>query len=142
MNDNFITKKIILTFPAFLRKKALQDSQVMALKLKPKALSPHTRQCLSFSFKYAFFCSGLLEEVGVVEVKVESGELCKTKHFNVQSIRYCIRALKVLRELTLPMLRLPSSKSQGHKDFRKPFKPCHVGVVTENSQMSTHIGLS
>ena len=26
------------------------------------------------------------------------------------------------------MLRLPSSKAQGHKDVLKPSKPCHVGI--------------
>ena len=31
--------------------------------------------------------------------------------------------------LTLPMLRLFSSKAQGHKDFWKPSKPCHVGIL-------------
>ena len=32
------------------------------------------------------------------------------------------------RTLTLPMLRLLSSKVQGQKDFRKPSKPSHVGI--------------
>ena len=30
--------------------------------------------------------------------------------------------------LTLPMLRLLTSKAQGHKDFWKTSKPCHVGI--------------
>ena len=30
--------------------------------------------------------------------------------------------------LTLPMLRLLSSKAQGHEDNWKPSKPCHVGI--------------
>ena len=41
------------------------------------------------------------------------------------------------------MLRLFSSKAQGRKDFRKPSKPCHVGIhwiaLAEYSQMSTHV---
>ena len=45
--------------------------------------------------------------------------------------------------LTLPMLRLLSSKAQGRKDFRKLSKRCHVGThliaLTEYSQMSTHV---
>ena len=45
--------------------------------------------------------------------------------------------------LTLPMLRLLSSKAQGRKDFWKPLKPCHVGIhwiaLAEYSQMSTHL---
>ena len=45
--------------------------------------------------------------------------------------------------ITLPMLRLPSSKAQGHKDFWKPSKPCLVGIhwkaLAEYSQMSTHV---
>ena len=45
--------------------------------------------------------------------------------------------------LTLPMLRLISSKALGCKHFCKPFKPCHVGihwiVLPEYSQMSTHL---
>ena len=45
-------------FPnAFLLKKALQLSQVMAPKLKPRALSPHTAQTLP-----AFIPPELLEE--------------------------------------------------------------------------------
>ena len=45
--------------------------------------------------------------------------------------------------LTLPMLRLLSSKEQGCKDFWKLSKPCHVVIhyiaLTEYSQMSTHM---
>ena len=42
----------------------------------------------------------------------------------VNSIGYCWQSLK----LTLPMLRLPSSKAQECKDFLKPFKPSHAGI--------------
>ena len=31
-------------------------------------------------------------------------------------------------DLTLPMMRLPSSPAQGCKDLWKPSKPCHVGI--------------
>ena len=45
--------------------------------------------------------------------------------------------------LTLPMLRLLSSKAQTRKYFWKPSKPCHVGIhwiaLGEYSQMSTHV---
>ena len=45
--------------------------------------------------------------------------------------------------LTLPMLRLLSSKPQGRQDFWKPSKPCHVGIhwtaLPEYSQMNTHV---
>ena len=45
--------------------------------------------------------------------------------------------------LTLPMLRLLSSKAHWCKDFCKPYKPCHVGIqweaLIEYSQMSTHL---
>ena len=45
--------------------------------------------------------------------------------------------------LTLPMLRLLSSKAQGWKDFRKPSKPFHIGIhwiaLAEYSPMSTHL---
>ena len=45
--------------------------------------------------------------------------------------------------VSLPMLGLPLSKAQGHKDFLKQSKPCHVGThcisLTEFSQMSTHV---
>ena len=41
------------------------------------------------------------------------------------------------------MLRLLTSKAQGHKDFWKSSKPYHVGIhwiaLTEYSQMSTHM---
>ena len=41
------------------------------------------------------------------------------------------------------MLRQLSSKGQGRKDFWKPSKPCHVGILwialTEYPQMSTHV---
>ena len=46
-------------------------------------------------------------------------------------------------DLTLPMLRLLSSKVQGRNDFRKSFEPCHAGIhwiaLTEYSQMSTNL---
>ena len=45
--------------------------------------------------------------------------------------------------VTLPMLRLLSSKAQECKDYRKLSKPCLVGihqkVLTDYSQMSTHV---
>ena len=45
--------------------------------------------------------------------------------------------------LTLPMLRLISSKAQRDKDIWKPSKPCHFGIhwiaLIEHSQMSTHV---
>ena len=45
--------------------------------------------------------------------------------------------------ITLPMLRLLSSKAQARNDFWKPSKPCHVGIhwkiLTEYSQMSAHM---
>ena len=44
-----------------------------------------------------------------------------------------------MNELTLPMLKLLSSKAQVHKDSKKT-KTCHVGIhwiaLTEYSQMS------
>ena len=49
----------------------------------------------------------------------------------------------LILDLTLPMLRLLSSKAQGHKDFLKPSKPGHFGIhwiaLAEYSQMSTHV---
>ena len=45
--------------------------------------------------------------------------------------------------LTLPMLKLLSSKTKGRKDFGKPSKPFDVGIhciaLAEYSQMSTHV---
>ena len=45
--------------------------------------------------------------------------------------------------LTLPMLRLLSSKAQGRKVFLKQSKPCNIGIhwiaLSKNSQMSTHM---
>ena len=45
--------------------------------------------------------------------------------------------------LTLPMLRLLSSKTKECKDFCKASQPCHVGIhripLAECSQMSTHV---
>ena len=45
--------------------------------------------------------------------------------------------------ITFPMQSLLSSKEQGRKDFKKPTKPCHVGIhciaLAEHSQMSTHV---
>ena len=45
--------------------------------------------------------------------------------------------------LTLPVLRLLSTKAKGRKDFCKLPKTCHVGTyliaLTEHSQMSTHV---
>ena len=45
--------------------------------------------------------------------------------------------------LTLPMHRLFSSKAQGYKAFRKPSRPCRIGIhwiaLARYSQMSTHV---
>ena len=45
--------------------------------------------------------------------------------------------------LTLPMLRLLLSKAQRCKDFRKPSKPCCVGIhwiaLAKFSEMSTRV---
>ena len=45
--------------------------------------------------------------------------------------------------LTLPVLRILSSKAQGREDVWKPFKPCHTCIywkaLTEYSQMSTNL---
>ena len=55
----------------------------------------------------------------------------------------CRKTFPQLHGLTLPMLRLLSSKGQGRKDSWKPSKPCHVGThwiaLAEYSQMSTHL---
>ena len=57
------------------------------------------------------------------------------------SLRLCL--LLSLLPLSLPMLRLLSSKVQGRKDSWKLSKPCHVGThwkaLTEYFQMSTHL---
>ena len=61
-------------------------------------------------------------------------------------MRQVLQLLVINREftsvLTLPMIGLLSSTSQGCKYFWKPSKPFHVGVhkiaLTEYSQMSTH----
>ena len=49
------------------------------------------------------------------------------------------------KDLTLPMLRLLSSKALGRHNFWKPSKPCHIGfhwiALTEYSHMSTHVPL-
>ena len=46
---------------------------------------------------------------------------------------FCIIVMRKLiivwkAHLTLPMLRLLSSITQGHKDLWQPSKPCHVGI--------------
>ena len=47
------------------------------------------------------------------------------------------------KKLTLPMLRLLSSKAQECKDLWKPSKPYHVGIhlmaLIQHSQMSTNV---
>ena len=40
----------------------------------------------------------------------------------------CISCASVIYSLTLPMVRLLSSKTKASKDFRKPSKPCYVGI--------------
>ena len=61
-------------------------------------------------------------------------------HANVSSF---LKPGAALWGLTLPMLRLLSSKAQGCENFRKPSKPCHVGThwkaLAEYSQMSSHL---
>ena len=48
-----------------------------------------------------------------------------------------------MKGLSLPVLRLLSSKAQGNKEFKNISKPCHVGIhsiaITQYSQMSTHV---
>ena len=65
--------------------------------------------------------------------------VCSVKCQNLSLINIC--DVSVL--LTLPMLRLLSSKAQWCKDFRKTTKPCHVGIhsiaLVEYSQMSTYM---
>ena len=60
-----------------------------------------------------------------------------------QDVTSCCPSLHVSAILTLSMQRLLLSKAQGRKDFRKPFKPCHVGIhriaLDDYSQMSTHV---
>ena len=56
---------------------------------------------------------------------------------------YIVQNFLILCILSLLMLRLLSSKLQGRKYFRKPLKPCHVGIhwnaLTEYFHMSTHL---
>ena len=51
--------------------------------------------------------------------------------------------MQLLFSLTLPMLRLLSSKAERRNYFWKPNKPCHVGIhwkaVAKFSKMSTHL---
>ena len=48
--------------------------------------------------------------------------------------------MSVCLVLTLPMLRLLSSKAQGRNDFLKPSEPCHGGIhLILSDQMSTHM---
>ena len=48
-----------------------------------------------------------------------------------------------MRYLTLSVLRLLSSRAQGHVHFCEPSKPCHVGIcwiaLAEHSQMNARI---
>ena len=56
-------------------------------------------------------------------------------------IKFCLKRMAIVvclvTALTLPMLKLLSSKGQGGKDVWKPSKPCQVGIhliaLTENS---------
>ena len=51
--------------------------------------------------------------------------------------------LKLVYPLTLPMLRLLSSKAQECKILEIPLKPCRLGIhlkaLAKYSQMSTHL---
>ena len=55
----------------------------------------------------------------------------------------CVQPYIFKSNLTLPMLRLLSSKVQGHKVFWKTSNPYHVGIhwiaSTQYSRMSTHV---
>ena len=53
---------------------------------------------------------------------------CIQKHFKESSWFAYDKRLPLKYFLTFPMLKLLSSKSQWCKDFRKPSKPCHVGI--------------
>ena len=65
-----------------------------------------------------------------------SPELHRNCRKDVWDMRYPL-------SLTLPMLRLLSSKPQERKNLWKPSKPCHVGIhwiaLDECSQMSTRM---
>ena len=54
-------------------------------------------------------------------------QLCFCLQEFIKVVRSLLAAVSI-NALTLPMLILLSSKGQGHKDFQKPSKPCHVGI--------------
>ena len=60
-----------------------------------------------------------------------------------QSINSQVWECMAISFLTLPMLRLLSSKAQRPKDLWKQANPCHVGIhwkaLADFSQMSTHV---
>ena len=66
-------------------------------------------------------------------------------HWSISALAPGQSSCRKIQKLTLPMLRLFSSKAQGRKVFSKPFKPqpCHDGfhsiALAEYSQMSTHV---
>ena len=117
--------------------------------------------CTFFSLIRRFFqiidcCKYLSQQSGFSDPK---GMVCVLTNQDVKGLDASLRvrhAVGVAQEqgrqtgaevgqykLTLSMLRLLSSKAQGRKQFRKPSKPCHVGIhlkaLAEYSQMSTHL---
>ena len=63
--------------------------------------------------------------------------------YSVIVLRLVSGVSHIVDQYTVPMLRLFSSKVLGHKNFREPSKPCHVGIyciaLVEYSQISTYV---
>ena len=89
-------------------------------------------------------CSSEAEGLGGQSILLHRSQPCDSSTVWTETdTSVTILLLGGMLRLTLSMLRLPSYKAQGRKDFWKLSKPCHVGIhwigLNEYSQMSTHL---
>ena len=63
-----------------------------------------------------------------IEVLVKDRETFDERLDTARSNKSKEVVVNIMFVVSLPMLRLLPSKAQGWKDFRKPSKPCRVGI--------------
>ena len=89
--------------------------------------------CISYEKKQ--YVLAVVDVTYMVVIAAEAREPCGMHALRTYSDNTCY--------LTLPMLRLLSSKAQKRKDFCKPSKLSHLGIhwiaLAEFFQMSTHL---
>ena len=107
-----------------------------------------TLKCPSTITLFEGYCTNFSEHVPPGENGLKKGSYintyihCGENSFQIASTMP-LEGVGQCCYLTLPMLKLLSSKAQGCKGLWKTSKPCHVGIhsiaLAEYSQMNTHM---